>query len=255
MTATSFIPDSNCVQRIVPAANWNVRREGLKPNLLLLHYTGMRSAEASIALLASEESGVSCHYVIGEDGTVTQMVPESLRAWHAGVSYWGGIEDINSCSIGIEIQNPGHDAGYPEFQDEQMRSVEALCLDIIERHRILPWRVLAHSDVAPGRKIDPGEKFDWARLAEKGVGHWTPPMPIEGGPAMGRDSEGPEVLQLQEKLHAYGYGVPCSGRFCERTELVVAAFQRHFRRDLVDGRADLSTCKTLDALLAALPAA
>ena len=195
---------------------------------------------------------MSCHYVVSEDGAVTQMVAEAARAWHAGVSHWRGATDINSRSIGIEIHNLGHDGGYPDFPEAQMASVEALCLDIIARHCIAPHQVLAHSDVAPRRKIDPGEKFDWARLARAGIGRWTEPVPVTGGAVLERGARGEGVLRLQESLRAYGYGVPCSGDYCEDTEFVVAAFHRHFRPALVDGRADRSTLATLQALAAKL---
>jgi N-acetylmuramoyl-L-alanine amidase len=248
-----FATDTPLATRLFPAANFGDRR-GRSPEILLLHYTGMPSAEAAIRWLAAQESQVSCHYVIDEAGAITQMVPEGLRAWHAGLSLWDGIDDVNSRSIGIEIHNPGHGCGYPEFPDAQMTAVEALCLDIANRHRILPRHVLAHSDVAPRRKIDPGEKFDWARLARAGIGHWVDPAPVAGDKSLARGNRGAPVLLLQEKLRSYGYGAGVTGEYCEDTECVVAAFQRHFRPALVDGRADRSTLDTLEALLAALPA-
>ena len=249
-----FEPDSKLVGRIFPSPNFGVRENGLTPSILVLHYTGMPSAEAAIHWLAVPESKVSCHYVTDEAGAVIQMVPEAYRAWHAGASHWKGETDINSSSIGIEIQNPGHDGGYPDFPEVQMRAVEALCRDIAERHGIEPQHVLAHSDIAPRRKIDPGEKFDWGRLAGAGVGHWTAPIPIcNGGGLLERGSRGDAVTCLQRQLKTYGYGIGCTGDYCEETEFVVAAFQRHFRPALVDGRADRSTVKTLEALLATLP--
>ena len=223
--------------------------------MLILHYTGMPSCEDAIRCLASPQSGVSCHYVVDEDGAITQMVPEAHRAWHAGVSHWQGIEDINSCSIGIEIHNPGHDGGYPDFPQDQMAAVEALCLDIVDRHAIAGRRVLAHSDVAPRRKIDPGEKFDWARLALAGVGHWVEPAAISAGKSLEEGDGGDSVLSLQRDLRIYGYGIDATGDFDEHTKIVVSAFQRHFRPALVDGRADRSTVETLAALLEALPGA
>ncbi len=248
-----FAPDSKLASRIFPSPNFGARERGPKPSILLLHYTGMPSAEAAIHWLAVPESKVSCHYVADEAGTVTQMVPEAYRAWHAGQSHWKGATDINSYSVGIEIHNPGHDGGYPDFPDAQMRAVEALCLDIVRRHGIAPQNVLAHSDVAPRRKIDPGEKFGWASLASAGIGHWTAPVPVSGGAVLERGSRGGGVLRLQEMLRAYGYGIGATGEYCEDTEFVVAAFQRHFRPALVDGRADRSTVETLEALLADLP--
>ena len=248
----SFVPDSAFVSHLVPSPNFGERRDVTRPDMLILHYTGMPSCEDAIRCLASPQSGVSCHYVVDEDGAITQMVPEIFRAWHAGVSHWQGVEDINSCSIGIEIHNPGHDGGYPDFPDAQMAAVEALCLDIIGRNGVPPRRVLAHSDVAPRRKIDPGEKFDWARLAVAGIGHWVEPAEISCGDALELGDAGDGVMSLQRNLAAYGYGIDPSGAFDDHTQIVVSAFQRHFRPALVDGRADRSTVETLAALLEAL---
>jgi N-acetylmuramoyl-L-alanine amidase len=232
-----------------PAVNHEPRKGGLTPSILLFHYTGMASAERALYWLCSAQSRVSCHYLIDEAGRIAQMVREELRAWHAGESFWAGETDINSASIGIEIQNPGHDDGYPAFPEPQMQAVISLSLDIIARHRIAPERVLAHSDVAPRRKSDPGEKFDWGRLAGVGIGHWIEPTRIEGDAGLGAGDEGGEVEKLQRTLAAYGYEVPQSSRFCERTEAVITAFQRHFRPALVNGRADHSTIDTLERLV------
>lgn len=234
-----------------PSANFEPRRAGLAPNILLLHYTGMPTAGKAIDWLCRHESRVSCHYLIDEAGGITQMVREDMRAWHAGKSYWAGETDINSASIGIEIHNPGHNDGYPDFPEAQMRAVEALSRDIIARHRIAAGHVLAHSDVAPDRKRDPGEKFDWGRLAEKGVGHWVEPARIEGDAGLGPGAEDGEIERLQRQLTEYGYGLPVSGIYCEQTRLAVIAFQRHFRQALVNGRADHSTLDTLDRLIRA----
>jgi N-acetylmuramoyl-L-alanine amidase len=250
--AAGFEADSPLVSAVVESPNFEPRRGERQPDLLLLHYTGMVSAEAAIAWLAAPQSKVSCHYVVDLDGTITQMVPEAARAWHAGVAHWRGEDDINSCSIGIEIQNPGHDAGYPDFPAEQIAAVEALCLDIMARHAIKPHRVLAHSDVAPRRKIDPGEKFPWARLATAGVGHWTGPAALTPGPALGEGARGNAVLRLQRQLRSYGYWIDATGEYDAHTRIVVEAFQRHFRPALVDGRADRSTVATLEALCGAL---
>lgn len=150
-----FPPDSPLVTRVHRACNVEPRRDGTVPTLVILHYTGMSSAEKAIDWLARSESRVSCHYVIDEAGAITQLVPEALRAWHAGVSSWHGETDINSRSIGIEIQNPGHADGYPHFPKAQIEAVIALTREICRRHAIAPAGVLAHSDVAIGRKIDP----------------------------------------------------------------------------------------------------
>ena len=248
-----FISDSALVAEVVPAANSEPRKGGLQPDLLLLHYTGMRSAAAAVAWLARADSKVSCHYVIDVDGRITQQVPEAMRAWHAGVSFWAGESDINSCSIGIEIQNPGHELGYHDFPHPQMSAVTALSGEIIARHSIAPERVLAHSDVAPARKIDPGEKFDWRLLADRGVGLWVPPSPVCASDA-GLDTTTPAagIRAAQRQFARYGYDVDASGALDAKTVAAVTAFQRHFRTARIDGRIDLSTLATLERLLAAM---
>lgn len=249
-------PDSPLVASLHPSPNIDERRRGLTPVLLILHYTGLPSVERSIEVLADPRCKVSCHYVVGEDGRVVQMVAESARAWQAGVSSWAGESDINSASIGIEIQNPGHAAGYPDFPAVQMRAVRDLCLDICRRHPIPPAGVLAHSDVAPARKIDPGEKFDWAWLAAEGVGHWVVPEPVsEAGARLGLGDRGETVLAMQQRLAAYGYGVAATGEFDIATQYVVIAFQRHFRPARVDGVWDSSCAATLRRLGGELSAA
>lgn len=240
---------------VILSPNIEARRAGTKPDILLLHYTGMASADKACAWLCAPESKVSCHYLVDEQGRITQMVDELDRAWHAGESSWAGDDDINSRSIGIEIQNPGHGGGYPDFPVAQMQSVLALSLDICARHDIAPPRVLAHSDVAPGRKIDPGEKFDWAFLHRNGVGHWVTPETVSGGAFLQAGDSGDPVMALQGMLHLYGYGIEPTGVYDTRTKIVVEAFQRHFRQNRVDGVADQSTVATLHQLLAALKAA
>ncbi len=235
-----------------PSPNIGERRDGKRADILLLHYTGMASAEAACRWLCNPHSGVSCHYLVDERGGIVQSVEEDKRAWHAGQSFWHGETDINSHSIGIEIHNRGHEADYPDFPDRQMAAVIALARDILARHPIPPQRVLAHSDIAPRRKLDPGEKFDWRRLHEAGIGHWVEPEPIFGDPGLGPGDEGDAVLAVQEELAAYGYDVPRNRCFDAATEAAVAAFQRHFRPERVDGRADRSTRVTLARLVAAL---
>jgi N-acetylmuramoyl-L-alanine amidase len=232
-----------------PAVNFEERREGMKPTILLLHYTGVNTVQHALTCLCTPEYKVSCHYLIDEEGRIIQMVQEELRAWHAGQAYWAGETDINSASIGIEIHNPGHSEGYPDFTEAQMQSVEVLSRDIIERHHIAPHRVLGHSDVAPQRKRDPGEKFDWARLAHAGIGHWVEPAVIEGDVGLWLGDAGEAVLRLQRELANYGYSVDETGTFDETTEFAVIAFQRHFRPALVNGRADRSTMDTLHRLI------
>lgn len=248
---SNFKPDSPFVSHVVPSPNRNERIDVAAPDILLLHYTGMPSMETALDRLLSRESRVSCHYFICEDGAVLQLVAEADRAWHAGASFWERGNDLNSRSIGIEIVNPGHEFGYRDFPEAQIAALIALAQDIVVRRAIRPDHVLAHSDVAPSRKDDPGERFPWRRLAEAGIGLWVPPAPIVPGPAFGPGDVGEEVTALQQALAAYGYGIAPSGVYDVATAQVVIAFQRHFRTERVDGRADLSTLRTLNALIAA----
>ena len=176
----SFVPDSSVVSTVTPSPNYSDRK-GLSPDMIVLHYTGMADAASAIVRLCTEGTEVSAHYVVLEDGNIVQLVRESARAWHAGVSSWHDETDLNSCSIGIEIVNPGHDLGYPDFPLRQTAAVIALCKGIMIRRDIPKHRVLAHSDVAPSRKKDPGEKFPWRLLADSGVGLWVEPAPIVPG--------------------------------------------------------------------------
>jgi N-acetylmuramoyl-L-alanine amidase len=250
----SFRPDSRLVSDVAASPNHEERKNGRAPDMILLHYTGMQSSLAALARLRDEnEPRVSAHYFIDEDGTILQLVPEARRAWHAGIARWIGNDDINSCSIGIEIANPGHEFGYPDFPPHQIAAVVALCRDIVARHKIRADRVLAHSDVAPGRKQDPGEKFPWQQLHKAGVGHWVEPAPIAESPFLSIGDCGETVSLLQMELEKYGYGISVTGRFDPATRDVVAAFQRHFRPARIDGVADGSTLTTLTDLLAARP--
>jgi N-acetylmuramoyl-L-alanine amidase len=251
---SAFVPNFAGAE-VIPSPNHGERRDGRQPDIVVLHYTGMESAERALHWLTVPESEVSCHYLVFEDGRIAQLVAESRRAWHAGASFWKGETDINSGSIGIEIVNSGHPGGLPDFPEVQVEAVIALCRDIVARWRIVPERVLAHSDVAPIRKVDPGEKFPWEMLAAHGIGHYVDPAPVSGGRFFQRGDGGPPVEALQAMLALYGYNTPVSGEFCDRTEGAVAAFQRHFRRERVDGIADASTIDTLHRLLKALPSA
>jgi len=204
----------------LPSPNFSPRRGGATPDMIVLHYTGMIDAELALDQLRDPAAEVSAHYVICTDGRTIRMVAEGMRAWHAGVSRWGAVEDVNSRSIGIELVNPGHDLGYPPFPEPQMVALEALLADLLERHRIAPERVLSHACVAPGRKRDPGEKLDWRRLGLGGLAVWLDPRP---GPA----GEG-DALQFQTAAAAFGYSVPESGRWCEATCAVWQAFAMRF---------------------------
>lgn len=255
MTAAdgSFPADAACVDRVTPAANFDVREAEKPLDTLILHYTGMPSHQQARDWLVTAESRVSCHYFIWPDGRIEQLVPEGLRAWHAGVSCWREEPDLNTRSIGIEIANEGHDGGLPDFPAVQIEAVIGLCRDILERRHIPAARVLAHSDVAPARKCDPGEKFPWALLHENGVGHFVLPSPLGSGRYFQAGDRGAPVEAVQSMLSIYGYRVDMNGIFDEATRLAVAAFQRHFRPAKVDGVADLSTIETLHRLIGALP--
>jgi N-acetylmuramoyl-L-alanine amidase len=255
----AFPPDCALVSDVLASPNHGERRGRVRPDSLILHYTGMPTAAAAIALLRDPAAEVSSHYVIEESGRIVQLVPEMRRAWHAGVSCWRGERDMNSASIGIEICNPGHNAvmtghsgGLPAFPDRQIEAVVALCRDIAARWAIRPERVLAHSDIAPARKRDPGEAFPWGRLWRAGVGHWVEAGSSPGPALFARGQEGPPVRGLQSLLALYGYDLDPSGVYDARTEAVVAAFQRHFRPVKVDGLADEGVVETLRRLIAGL---
>jgi N-acetylmuramoyl-L-alanine amidase len=252
---SAFPPDSFIVTDVVPSPNHDERRQGRVPDLILLHYTGMQTGEAALQRLCAADSNVSAHYVVFENGRIVQCVPEGFRAWHAGVSFWAGENDINSSSIGIEIVNPGHDFGYPNFPLRQTAAVISICRSIITRRGpISADRILGHSDVAPARKQDPGEKFPWDLLSESGIGHWVRPAPLNiAGPTIGPGDSGDQVTRLQRVLRGYGYGIEETGSYDEATRGVVIAFQRHFRPARVDGVADASTILTLRALLETRP--
>jgi len=248
---SSFQPDSFIVTAVSPSPNHDERKDGRTPDMILLHYTGMQTGEAALARLCSPDSKVSAHYVVFEDGRIVQCVPETRRAWHAGVSSWAGETDINSCSIGVEIVNPGHEFGYRDFPLRQVAAVISLCKSIATRRGpISSERILAHSDVAPARKQDPGERFPWHLLGEAGIGHWVRPAPLDlDGESFKRGDSGEAVARMQRALNSYGYDIDETGEFDERTREVVTAFQRHFRPARVDGIADPSTRATLQRLL------
>ncbi|MDB5407477.1 MAG: hypothetical protein JWL84_2389 [Rhodospirillales bacterium] len=194
--------------------------------MLVLHYTGMTSAAAALARMCDPAAQVSAHYLIDEDGAITRLVAEEHRAWHAGAASWGGVADVNSCSIGIELQNPGHEYGYRDFPAAQIAALTELARDIVTRHRIPAARVLGHSDVAPARKQDPGEKFPWAGLAADGLGLW----PDFGAAATPGDAA--------RQLTAIGYA---TGDLAA----TVTAFQRHWRPARCDGVLDGETARRI----------
>ncbi len=234
----------------IEAVSPNFNERTVPPDMLVLHYTGMTSGPEALARLCDEQSKVSSHYLVEEDGRVFRLVPEERRAWHAGVSFWKGESDINGRSIGIEIVNPGHEFGYRAFPAAQIAAVIELVADIRTRWSIEDSRILGHSDVAPGRKIDPGELFPWKQLAQAGHGLWVEPDAAPGLP-LSEGEEGAGVFALQAGFTRLGYDCAPSGKYDAQTTSVVQAFQRHWRQEQVDGVADGMTRARLIALLRA----
>ena len=227
------------------------KSQSSRVKFVVLHYT-VANLPSSIKILT--EQTVSSHYLLTDEKkpVIYGLVDETRQSNHAGVSSWKNYTLLNTSSIGIEIVNPGHSLGYPGFPKRQINAVIGLCSGIIRRHSIPAHRVLAHSDVAPGRKVDPGEKFPWRALFEAGVGHLVPAAPIRRSEVLKAGDAGTDVEALQSMLTLYGYGVEITGGFDRQTEIVVEAFQRHFRPRRVDGLADSSTIRTLQRLLASV---
>ena len=248
------MPDSPCASNFVASPN-HEPRPASSVDIIVLHYTGMATANAAQERLCDPAAKVSAHYFVDEDGTITQLVAEAHRAYHAGVSSWQGTTDINSRSIGIEIVNGGHDFGCPDFPQLQIAAVIRLCRDLQTRWPIPQANMLAHSDIAPSRKCDPGEKFPWGILHRAGVGLWVEPEPILDGATFRMNDAGDAVGELQTALRSYGYGIDTTHTFDDAMRDVVMAFQRHFRPQRIDGVADRSTRETLERLLAARRAA
>lgn len=220
-----------CKMNVV-SPNFNDRHMGQLVDMLVIHYTGMESEKAATDNLCNSTAAVSAHYIIGQDGSVNRLVDEDKRAWHAGVAWWRGALDINSRSIGIELVNPGHEFGYQPFPEKQLDALISLSKAILRRHHIPARNIVGHSDVAPMRKSDPGELFDWQRLAKSGIGLWpSGAVPMEAS-----------LENVTAMLSAYGY---------ETVDLpaTIAAFQRHFRAERVDGIADGQTIGRLAKLL------
>jgi len=244
-----FEADCKLVDAVRPSPNFGDRATGRMPVIVVLHYTGMKTAEGALDWLCREEAQVSCHYFVFEDGRIVQLVAENKRAWHAGKSCWRGERDINSRSIGIEIANPGHEFGYVDFPQKQMDGVVELVGDIFRRRKIPDANILAHSDIAPLRKEDPGERFDWRQLYEAGLGVWVEPAAIVVGRDMRLGDEGEQVQQYQMSLAKLGFEISASGEFDELTVACTQAFQRRYRQEKVDGVGDVSTVDTLRRLL------
>ena len=230
-----------------PSPNFDNR--GCAISHIILHYTDMADCEAALARLCDEAAKVSAHYLIRRDGHIFQLVDEAARAWHAGVSYWQGETDMNSASIGIELDHDGHkDGKMAAFPEAQMAVLISLLQEITARHAIAPQNILGHSDIAPGRKIDPGEAFDWAALSKAGFGLWPDNVPIEDVPSLALGSEDKAVAPLQKALAAIGYQITADGVFGPQTQAVISAFQRHFRPAKIDGIADAETQTLVYAL-------
>ena len=229
-----------------PSPNFDARTA--PPDMVVLHYTGMPTGDEALARLRDPAAKVSAHYLIEEDGRVFALVPEERRAWHAGVSFWKGERNVNAVSIGVELVNPGHDWGYRPFPDAQIAALVELLTGIRGRWDVSDARIVGHSDVAPDRKIDPGELFPWKRLAEAGFGLWVEPAPAPGAPLQSGE-ESTAVFALQAGLTRLGYDCAPSGVFDETTAQTITAFQRHWRPDRVDGAADGETRARLIALL------
>lgn len=229
-----------------PSPNFDQRRT--PPDMLVIHYTGMPSASEALTRLTDPAAKVSSHYLIDEDGAILRLVPEERRAWHAGRSYWKGERDCNSVSVGIELVNPGHEWGYRAFPAPQIDALKALIDEIRSRWTIPNGRIVGHSDIAPDRKIDPGELFPWQELAKAGHGLWVDVAAAPGAP-LSLGDEGVGVFALQAGLYRLGYDTPPSGQLDEETLVNLLAFQRHWRPDQVDGVADGETRARLVALL------
>ena len=238
-----------------PSPSHDARPTAQAVDTLILHYTGMPSCAQALARLCDAGAKVSSHYLIDEDGTSYALVAEERRAWHVGAARWRGSGDINGRSIGVELQNPGHEWGLRPFAETQMAALIDLCRGILARHPIPSHGVLGHSDVAPMRKRDPGELFDWARLAGAGVGLWPAPdfAPSSNTPALEPGASGAAVVDLQLALDAFGYEVQGTGLYDEATTAAVTAFQRHWRQRLVDGATDSETMSLLHHLLGRMP--
>ncbi len=234
--------------RFIDAPSPNFGARLAPPDMIVLHYTGMKSGAAALARLTDPVANVSAHYLVEEDGRVFALVEEARRAWHAGVSSWRGATDINGLSVGVEMVNPGHEFGYRPFPKAQVAAVIELISEIRGRWTIPEERILGHSDVAPHRKADPGELFPWKRLAKAGHGLWVEPRDAPG-PTLEAGEKGLAVLALQGALAKWGYDCEASGRYDGPTAQVVRAFQRHWVQNRFDGAADGETRARLMALL------
>ena len=235
--------------KIIETPSPNHDERTLPITMLVLHYTGMETGDAASIRLRDKNAKVSAHYMVHEDGQIDRLVQDDKRAWHAGVSYWDGQSNINSASIGVEIVNGGHDFGLPDFPDTQIKSVIQLCKVLKAKHAISDHNIIGHSDIAPDRKQDPGEKFPWARLADSDVGIWPDIKTSDQTILFAENDEDAYVKVCQRGLAYLGYGVPFSGIMDAQTQLVAAAFQRRYRPSKIDGFLDMQTIEILNLLV------
>lgn len=222
-----------------PSPNFDERT--LPISMLVLHYTGMETGAAALERMRDASAKVSAHYMVEEDGEVFRLVEDDKRAWHAGVSEWRGETNLNSASIGIEIVNGGHDFGLPDFPDVQINAVIALSKLLIDKHNISPMNVVGHSDIAPARKQDPGEKFPWSGLAAAGIGLWPDHIEPDRRVLFEAGSRDRGVAITQRGLAHIGYGARVSGVLDQDTQLIIEALQRRYRPDHIDGVIDMET--------------
>ncbi len=227
-----------------PSPNHTERRGRARVEILVLHYTNMTSAEATLERLCDPKVEASAHYLVREDGHIWQLVAEHRRAWQAGVACWRGERDVNSHSIGIEIAHPGHIWGYRPFPPAQVAAVLQLSQGIVARHGIEARNVVAHSDIAPDRKEDPGELFPWAAFARAGVGLWPRDGALTAAPRTV-----PPLVAVQAALARFGYEIEANGSFDLATRNAILAFQRHFRPQRLDGVFDSQCAAILEDLL------
>jgi N-acetylmuramoyl-L-alanine amidase len=267
-----------------PSPNFDERKRPIR--FVVLHYTGMNSADGALRVLSdplpqrsaylseipqsplmvdgrpadavsipAPMNRVSSHYLVYEDGRVFQLVDEAKRAWHAGRGSWDGETDLNSCSVGIEIANGGHDYGLPDFPDVQIQNVMTLVRQIMERHGLDPHHVIGHSDLAPSRKPDPGEKFPWKRFAQAGLSIWPPTGPEDGDTRVLFDTLGTldsGISAIQTGLGTIGYGLEVNGTYDATLKDIIRAFQRRFRQSKADGIIDVETVALIGRVAALL---